>query len=95
MVGSGTTYTFTPEIKYSVKIDGETSTGSEIKLGALVEIKFNTVMGNRDFYIDSCEATENADGTGKNLTLVSGGCVGDKSVSRELINSLIYLRSVD
>ena len=85
MVGSGVAYEFTPEIKYTVTIDGQASSGSDIKLGSLVKIKFESVMGSTDFFIDSCAATENSDGTGKNLTLVTDGCLGDTSTSRELI----------
>ena len=90
MVGSGVAYEFTPEIKYTVTIDGQASSGSDIKLGSLVKIKFESVMGSTDFFIDSCAATENSDGTGKNLTLVTDGCLGDTSTSRELIE--FYLK---
>ena len=89
MVGSGTTYTLTPEIDYEVTINGEASSGSKIKLGSLVKIKFKSVMSRTDFYIDRCEATEYSDGTGKSVIMVTDGCVGDKSISRELINMLI------
>ena len=91
MIGNGITYTLTPEIDYKVTINGEASTRSKIKLGSVVKIEFESVMSRTDFYIDSCQATQYSNGTGKNVMMVTDGCVGDKSVSRELIN--IYFLS--
>ena len=65
MVGAGTTYTFTPNIDYKVTIDKKIASGNDIKLGAEVKIKFMGVMGDMNFYIENCIATQNADGSGK------------------------------
>ena len=83
MVGMGNTYKFTPNIDYKVTIDRQVASGNDIKLGAEVKIKFLGVMGDMNFYIENCVATQYADGTGKNVTLVENGCVGDKTVSRK------------
>ena len=85
MIGSGTTYNLNPEIDYKVTINGEASPEANIKLGSLVKIEFQSVMGRTDFYIDNCKATEFLDGSGKDVLLVTDGCVGDTTTSRELI----------
>ena len=82
MVGKGTTYTFSPNIDYKVQVNKINFKGTDFKLGDEVKFKFFGVMGDLNFYIDSCIATQNADGTGKNVTLVENCCIGDKTVSR-------------
>ena len=102
---------------FTVTVDGKKSNGTEIKLGALVEVriwianyenkislvrsinsKLVALSNNDQFchqikFLESCTATENSDGSGKNLTLLEGGKVGDLSVSRtvKMTLTLIYL----
>ena len=95
MIGSGTTYNLNPEIDYKVTINGEASPEANIKLGSLVKIEFQSVMGRTDFYIDNFKATEYSNGTGKDVLLVTDGCVGDKTVSRELIILKIQFRKLE